>query len=63
MGVFFVLSFFFCFFYELNVKSKVFLFILFIYFCYVNFKLSRFLVNTKNGVFSFVVGRCDDPLR
>ena len=29
---------------------------LFFFFCYVNVKLSRFLVN-KNGVFSFVVGR------
>ena len=26
------------------------------FFCYVNLKLGRFLVN-KNGVFSFVVGR------
>ena len=37
-------------------------FYLFIFFfCYVNFKLSRFLVNIKNGVFSFIVGRHETP--
>ena len=55
--------FFFFFFNKLDIKSKVFCsFYLFIFFfCYVNFKLSRFLVNIKNGVFSFVVGRCETP--
>ena len=34
---------------------------IFILFCYVNFKLSRFLVNMKKAVFSVVVGRSETP--
>ena len=36
--------------------------ILFLFFCYVNFKLGRFLVNIKNGVFSLIIGRYETPL-
>ena len=30
---------------------------IYIYICYVNFKLGGFLVNIKNGVFSFSISR------
>ena len=44
-----------CFFFnKLDIKSKVFcsFYFFILFFCYVNFKLSRFLVNIKKVVFS-----------